>query len=115
MSKPIELTESNFNQQVLQADVPVLVDFWAAWCAPCRAVGPVIERLSEKYSSNVRVAKLNIDEHPQPAQRFEINSIPAVLLFKNGQVIESFVGVQSQETYAAALDRVLAASTAEAA
>ena len=109
MSKPIDLTESNFDQQVLQA-VPVLVDFWAAWCAPCRAVGPSIERLAEKYTSNVRVAKLNIDEQPQPARQFEINSIPAVLLFQNGKIIESFVGVQSLETYTAALDGVLAAS-----
>jgi len=115
MSKLVKLTESNFDQQVLQVDVPVLVDFWAEWCAPCRAVGPAIEQLADKYSPNVQVAKLNIEDHPAPAEQFGIQSIPAVLLFQDGKVVESFVGVQRLETYAAALDRVLAASTAEAA
>ena len=108
MSKPQEFTDANFQNEVLESDQPVLVDFWAAWCGPCRAVGPTIDELSEQYEGTVKVGKLNIDENPQSPSRFGISSIPAVLLFKDGKVVETLVGVQPKERYDAALQHVAA-------
>ena len=108
MSKPQEFTDANFQSEVLESDQPVLVDFWAAWCGPCRAVGPTIDELAEQYEGTVKVGKLNIDENPQSPSRFGISSIPAVLLFKDGKVVETLVGVQAKERYEAALHQVAA-------
>lgn len=107
---PIELTDANFETEVLQSDVPVLVDFWAAWCGPCRAVGPTIEQLAIEYGTTAKIGKLNVDENSRTSMRFSISSIPAVLLFKDGQIIETFVGVRPRERYAKALDQVLSAA-----
>ena len=108
--RPVELTDANFETEVLQNDLPVLVDFWAAWCGPCRAVGPSIEKLAAEFCATAKVGKLNVDQNNETALRFGIRSIPAVLLFKDGQVIETFVGVRPRERYAQALDRILAAA-----
>ncbi len=108
MSQPLEFTDDNFQKEVLDSDQPVLVDFWAAWCGPCRAVGPTIEELAEQYDGTVKVGKLNIDENPQAPSDFGISSIPAVLLFKNGKVVETLVGVQPKERYEAALRQAAA-------
>ncbi len=108
MSKPREFTDANFQSEVLDSDQPVLVDFWAAWCGPCRAVGPTIEELAKQYDGTVKVGKLNIDENPQAPSDFKISSIPAVLLFKNGKVVETLVGVQPKERYEAALRQAAA-------
>ncbi len=108
MSKPQEFTDANFQSEVLESDQPVLVDFWAAWCGPCRAVGPTIEELAEQYAGTVKVGKLNIDENPQAPSGFSIHSIPAVLLFKDGKVVETLVGVQPKERYEQALQQVAA-------
>ncbi len=108
MSKPEEFTDTNFQSEVLDSDQPVLVDFWAAWCGPCRAVGPTIEELAKQYDRTVKVGKLNIDENPQAPSRFGIHSIPAVLLFKDGKVVETLVGVQPKQRYEAALGQVAA-------
>ena len=108
MSKPREFTDANFQSEVLDSDQPVLVDFWAAWCGPCRAVGPTIEELAERYDGTVKVGKLNIDENPQSPGGFGIHSIPAVLLFKDGKVVETLVGVQPKERYDQALQKVAA-------
>ena len=107
-TKTIQFTDANFNDEVLGSDQPVLVDFWAAWCAPCRAVGPTIDQLADKYDGTVKVGKLNVDENPKAAGSFGIHSIPAVLLFKNGEVVERFVGVQPKERYEQALGTVAA-------
>jgi len=107
MSKTREFTDSSFNKEVLGSDQPVLVDFWAAWCGPCHAVGPTIEELADQYDGTVKVGKLNIDENPQATSGFGIRSIPAVLLFKDGKVVERWVGVQPKERYQQALQHLV--------
>lgn len=106
MSNAIQFTDENFKREVLESDQPVLVDFWAAWCGPCRAVAPTIEELAEQFNGSVKIGKLNIDENPESPGGFNIHSIPAVLLFNNGRVVEAFVGVQPKERYERALRSV---------
>jgi thioredoxin 1 len=90
-------TDQNFEQEVLNSQKPVLVDFWAPWCGPCQMMGPIIEELAEELEGKVVVGKLNVDENPQMAQKYGIMGIPTLLVFKNGQVVEQFVGVQPKE------------------
>ena len=104
---PVEFSDVNFEAEVLQSDIPVLVDFWAAWCGPCRAVSPTIEQLANQYGTAAKVGKLNIDENVATAERFGISSIPAVLIFKNGEVVETLVGVRPRKRYEQALDQLL--------
>jgi thioredoxin 1 len=92
-NKPLHLTDRNF-QEVINGDQPVLVDFWAEWCGPCRMVGPSVEQLAQEFAGRAVVAKLNIDENPQTPRRFGIMSIPTLYIFKNGQVVDQIVGAQ---------------------
>lgn len=98
-----ELTDENFEAEVLQADQPVLVDFWAPWCGPCRQIAPMIDELANE-NSDVKIGKINIDDNPQAAQRFQVSSIPTLLVFKDGQVSETFVGVRPKAQLQQALD-----------
>ncbi len=107
-SQVITLTDANFQDEVLTRDQPVLVDYWAAWCAPCRAVGPTIDDLAEAYKGRVRFGKVNVDENTETPQRYAVSSIPTVLVFKGGKVVETLVGVQSRERYQQALEDVAA-------
>lgn len=88
----LEVTDNNFEAEVLKSDKPVLVDFWAVWCGPCRAIAPHVEALAEKYKDQVRVGKLDVDSNPQVAGEYGIRSIPTLLMFKGGQVVGQLVG-----------------------
>lgn len=104
---PIAITETQFADEVLNSDKPVLVDFWAEWCAPCRALAPVMESLSQEYEGRAKIAKLDVDSNQQIAMQFGIRSIPTVMLFDKGQVVDSFIGVQPKAAYAQGLDKVV--------
>jgi len=93
----LELNNSSFSEEVLQSSNPVLVDFWAPWCGPCKALTPTIEKLAAEYGDKVKFAKLNIDEAPEIASRYSIMSIPTLLLFHKGEVIEQLVGLVQKE------------------
>lgn len=99
----LEITSSNFDKEVLDSDKPVLVDFWAAWCNPCKMVGPVIEEISQE-ATDFKVVKVNIDENPDIASRYNIMSIPTIGLFKDGQLVKQSIGVQPKEQILSLLD-----------
>src|SRR5690554_5234796 len=92
MAKPVELTDSNFDNEVLTSDTPVLVDFWAEWCGPCRMIGPVVEELASDYAGKVKVGKVDVDSNPEVSVKYGIRSIPALLIFKNGEVVDQIIG-----------------------
>jgi len=106
-TKAITVNDSDFDAQVLEAGTPVLVDFWAEWCGPCKLVGPTVEELAGDYAGRVKVAKVNVDESPQVAMRFGIRSIPTLMLFKDGNAAETTIGAQPKGQLAALLDRHL--------
>ena len=103
----LEITDSNFEETVLKSDKPVMVDFWAAWCGPCRMVGPIIDELSEEYAGKAVIGKVDIDSNQQYAAQFGVRNIPTVLVFKNGELIDRKVGVSSKNDYAEALDKLI--------
>ena len=90
--KPTELTEENFELEVLKAATPVLVDFWAVWCGPCKMIAPIVDELAEEYAGKLKIGKVDVDNHQQIAMQFGIRSIPTLLVFKDGKVVEQIVG-----------------------
>jgi thioredoxin 1 len=96
-------SDVSFKKDVIESAEPVLVDFWAPWCGPCRMVGPIIERVGEKVAGKAKVYKLNVDENPVTSSQYGITGIPTVIIFKNGQVVREFVGVQPEQVYLNAL------------
>ena len=103
----IEFTDQNFEQEVLNSQQPVLVDFWAPWCGPCQMMGPIIEELAKEMEGKAKIGKLNVDEHGETASKFGIMSIPALKIFKNGEVVKEFVGVQDKDSLKKELEEIL--------
>ena len=101
----LEVSDVTFEKDVLQADRPVLVDFWAAWCAPCRMLAPTVEAVAEKYAASARVVKLNVDDNPSISQRYGIKGIPTLILFKAGREEERVVGATSKEAISRMIDK----------
>jgi len=90
--KVLHITDKSFDLEVLRSDVPVLVDFWATWCAPCRAIAPIVEEMAETYSGKVKIAKVNVDENPSTPGKYGVRGIPTLILFKKGEVVDQVVG-----------------------
>ena len=103
----LEITDATFDNIVLQSDKPVLVDFWAAWCGPCRMVGPIIDELSKEYDGKAVVGKVDVDNNQEFAAKYGVRNIPTVLLFKNGELVDRKVGVSPKQVYAEAIDNAL--------
>lgn len=100
MSKNIQIVnQHNFDSEVLKSDKPVLVDFWAAWCGPCRMVSPVIDQLADEYEGKIKVAKVNVDENPELAGKYDIMSIPSVFVFNNGSKVDAVVGARPKQIF----------------
>ncbi|MBD3363212.1 thioredoxin [Candidatus Dojkabacteria bacterium] len=106
-AKPEVLEDSNFQSTIDTAETPVLIDFWAPWCGPCQMLGPIIEEVAEEVSDKAKVYKVNVDENPETAGKYNIMSIPTVMLFKQGEPQETIVGVQSKDTYVEAIGKYL--------
>ncbi|HEY6562884.1 MAG TPA: thioredoxin [Pirellulaceae bacterium] len=104
MANVLEITDSTFESEVLNSDRPVLVDFWAPWCGPCRQIAPLIEEISKENEGSVKVGKINIDDSPMYAQQYGVSSIPTLMLFKSGTVVERFVGLQPKARLQGAID-----------
>ena len=109
MSKQIEFTETNFQAEVIGSDVPVLVDFWAPWCGPCKMIAPIMEELSNEYDGRLKVGKVNTDDNQQVASQYGIMSIPTIMIFKNGEVVERIIGAHPKDTLTGKIDEVLSA------
>jgi thioredoxin 1 len=102
-----EFTDSNFDAEVVQSDQPVLVDFWAAWCGPCKMIGPVVEEIAGEYAGKIKVGKVDVDANSQVSMEYRITSIPNLLIFKNGDVVDSIVGAVPKQEITKRLDAIL--------
>ncbi len=112
MSSVQEINDKNFEAEVINSDVPVLIDFWAPWCGPCRAIAPVVEELARDYAGKLKVVKMNVDDNPQTPSRYGVRGIPNLILFKGGQVKEQIVGAVPKAQLVKAIDKVRASEKA---
>ena len=107
MSAAVQVTDASFKQDVLESEVPVLIDFWAPWCGPCRMVAPVVDEIAQQYDGQIKVVKLNTDENPNVASQYGIRSIPTLMIFKGGQRVDMVVGAVPKTTLANTLEKYL--------
>jgi thioredoxin 1 len=107
MAGTAEVTDATFEAEVLNSDVPVVLDFWAEWCAPCRQISPIISQLAEQYDGQIKVVKMNIDESPQTPGQYHIRSIPTVLAFQNGEVVEQLMGARPKPQFEEMITKLL--------
>jgi len=105
--KTITVTDTNFEKEVIKSDIPVLVDFWAEWCMPCKMVTPILKEIAEEMEGKIKIAKLNVDNSPQSAGQYEIRSIPSLLIFKSGSVVEQMIGALPKKTIQQKIDNVI--------
>jgi thioredoxin 1 len=103
----VEIKDSSFDSEVLKEKLPVLVDFWAPWCGPCRMVGPIVEKLGDKYAGKIKVCKLNVDDNPETAQKYKVMSIPTLMFFKDGKVADTVVGAVPEAKLQSKIDSVV--------
>jgi len=103
----LELSDKSFDQEVVKSNTPVLVDYWAAWCGPCRMIAPMVEELAGKYQGKMKFGKLNVDDHPQVAAQYRIMNIPTLLLFKGGKEVDRIIGAQPKEELVRRIEKVL--------
>jgi thioredoxin 1 len=103
----IEFSDSNFEQEVLNSDTPVLVDFWAEWCGPCRMIGPIVEEIASEYTGKAKIGKMNIDINPSTPMKYGVRSIPTLLVFKNGEVVDKIIGAVPKTSITAKIDNQL--------
>jgi thioredoxin 1 len=108
MSKPVEVTDNNWDTEVLKADQPVLVDFWAPWCGPCRMVAPIVDELATEYDGKVKFLKMNTDDNVQTASRYGIRSIPTLMMFKGGEAVDHVIGFRPKSQLKQTIDKALA-------
>ncbi len=107
MSSPVEINDGNFENEVLKSDLLFLVDFWAPWCGPCHMVSPIVEEIGKDYEGKLKVGKLNVDENSQTASRYGIMSIPSVLFFKEGKVVDQIVGAVAKQHFIEKIDKII--------